>query len=74
MAETTDGSGRQLPEGACAASFVLFVATFVVFLAVALPAQLLALEWRGWFPGAEGEKSLIGGVKSAVYSAMSHII
>jgi light-harvesting complex 1 beta chain len=74
MADTTAGSQRQWSENASPASFVLFVVTFVVFLAVALAAQLLTLEWRAWFPGAEGEQSLVGGVKSAVYSVMSYII
>lgn len=49
----------------------IFIATFVVFLLIALTAQLLAVQWRPWFPGAEGEKSLIGGVKAAVYTFMS---
>ncbi|MFZ4757536.1 MAG: hypothetical protein ACOYLX_05105 [Burkholderiaceae bacterium] len=47
---------------------------FAVFMTVALSASLLTLRWRAWLPGAEGERSLIGGVKSAVYTAMSHVI
>ncbi len=51
----------------------IFVASFVLFLAIALFAQLLRWEWRAWLPGAEGEKSMIHGVKSAVYTFMSNL-
>jgi light-harvesting complex 1 beta chain len=74
MAHTTEAPSRNWSQSATPASYVLFVVTFLVFFAVAVAAQLLTLEWRAWFPGAEGERSLIGGVKSAVYTAMSHII
>jgi light-harvesting complex 1 beta chain len=56
------------------AYWLLFVVIFAVFMTVALSASLLTLRWRAWLPGAEGERSLIGGVKSAVYTAMSHVI
>ena len=51
----------------------LFLVAFVVFLVIALIGQVLTMRWRQWLPGAEGEKSLIGGVKSAVYTFMSNI-
>jgi light-harvesting complex 1 beta chain len=53
--------------------FVLFVVAFVLFLAVALVGQTLGLQWRSWLPGAEGVKSVTGGVKAAVYTFMSHL-
>jgi light-harvesting complex 1 beta chain len=52
---------------------LIFTASFVVFLVVALGASMLTWQWRSWFPGAEGETSLIGGVKSAVYTFMSYL-
>lgn len=52
----------------------IFVAAFLVILPIALVAQALAVPWRDWFPGAEAEKSLVGGVRTAVYSVMSHLI
>jgi light-harvesting complex 1 beta chain len=52
---------------------LLFVAAFVVFLAVALVGQTLGMQWRSWLPGAEGVKSVTGGVKAAVYTFMSHL-
>jgi len=53
---------------------VIYVAAFLVMLPIALVAQSLMLKWRPWFPGAESEKSLIGGVKAAVSSFMSLLI
>lgn len=54
-------------------SLLIFCVGFVVLLAIALLARLLFIDWRSWFPGAEAEKSLIGGVTSAVYGFMSVI-
>jgi light-harvesting complex 1 beta chain len=52
---------------------LLFVAAFIVFLAIALVGQTLGLQWRSWLPGAEGVKSVTGGVKASVYTFMSHL-
>jgi light-harvesting complex 1 beta chain len=52
---------------------VIFLPSFVVFLLVALIGQTFALEWRTWLPGAAGERSMIAGVKTAVYTFMSHL-
>ena len=52
---------------------VIFVSAFVVLLAMALVAQTLGLHWRSWLPGAEGVRSVAGGVKAAVYTFMSHL-
>lgn len=51
----------------------IFAVSFIVFLAIALIAQMLFLPWRSWFPGAEGGKTLIGDVKAAVYTFMSQL-
>jgi light-harvesting complex 1 beta chain len=52
---------------------LLFVAGFTVFLAIALVGQTLGMQWRSWLPGAEGVRSVTGGVKAAVYTFMSHL-
>lgn len=52
---------------------LIFALSFVVFLAIALMGQVLGWHWRSWLPGAEGVKSLYGGVKAAVYTFMSHL-
>jgi light-harvesting complex 1 beta chain len=55
------------------APVLLFATAFVLFLAIALVAQSLGQPWRSWLPGAEGVKSVTGGVKAAVYTFMSHL-
>jgi light-harvesting complex 1 beta chain len=57
-------------ECATGAFYGIFVVSFVVFLAIALMAQVLGLPWRTWLPGAESVKSIIGGVKAAVYTVV----
>lgn len=65
---------RGSAEGAGSASFIaIFMVAFVVFAAIALVGQVLGWHWRSWLPGAEGVKSMTGGVKSAVYTFMSHL-
>lgn len=51
----------------------IFAVGFAVFLVIALVAQVLGWQWRSWLPGAEGVKSVTGGVKAAVYTFMSHL-
>ena len=51
----------------------IFTLGFTVFLAIALVGQLSGQHWRTWLPGAEGVKSIFGGVKAAVYTFMSHL-
>jgi light-harvesting complex 1 beta chain len=52
---------------------LIFVASFALLFIVAVTATLLTWPWRSWLPGAEGATSIIGGVKSAVYTFMSHL-
>lgn len=51
----------------------IYVVSFAVFLLIALAAQICFVDWRSLLPGAEGSRSLLGGVKSAVYTFMSHL-
>jgi light-harvesting complex 1 beta chain len=51
----------------------IFMAGFVVILAIAITAQVLHLQWRTWFPGAEGDKSIVHAVKDSVYTFMSYL-
>jgi light-harvesting complex 1 beta chain len=53
--------------------FAIFAVGFAVFLSIAVVAQLVGAHWRSWLPGAEGVKSVTGGVKAAVYTFMSHL-
>jgi light-harvesting complex 1 beta chain len=53
---------------------LIFALSFPVFFAIALGGLLLGRPWREWLPGAEGVESLVGGVKAAIYTFMSHLI
>lgn len=66
-------SPAAMAKGDSKAFFVIFASAFVVLLAMALVAQTLGLQWRSWLPGAEGVKSVTGGVKAGVYTFMSHL-
>jgi light-harvesting complex 1 beta chain len=72
MAASTLKSSPVVPAHTEVSRLVFWVG-FTVFLVIALIAQGLAMRWRDWLPGAEGEKSLIDGVRAAVYSFMSNI-
>lgn len=51
----------------------IFAVSFAVFFVIALVGEALGWHWRSWLPGAEGVKSLTGGVKAAVYTFMSYL-
>ncbi len=73
MAETTTVPGTHAAVQDSQTYGALFLVSFVFVLLFALTAQVLWLNWRAWLPGAEGEKSLIKGVSSGVYTFMSHL-
>jgi light-harvesting complex 1 beta chain len=52
---------------------MIYLAGFIVILAIAVIAQVLHLSWRTWFPGAEGDKSIVHAVRDSVYSFMSYL-
>ena len=73
MQQITDESLHESAKTDSITYYSIFAVSFVVFLAIALIAQVLFLRWRSWFPGAEGGKTLIGDVKAAVYTFMSQL-
>jgi light-harvesting complex 1 beta chain len=73
VTNAADNSVQELLKNDSVFFTLIFTASFVVFLVVALGASMLTWHWRSWFPGAEGETSLVGGVKSAVYTFMSYL-
>jgi light-harvesting complex 1 beta chain len=74
MANTTTTPLQKILKNDSKAYLGIFAVSFIVFLLIALLSQVMTLQWRSWLPGAEGEKSLIGGVKGAVYTFMSNLI
>lgn len=73
MARITWGPAGGLARHDGVGNATLFLASFVVVLCVALVAQLLFVDWRPWFPGAESERSLVKGVRAGVYTFLSHL-
>ena len=73
MTDMTDSSPQGATTGDVVAYGSIFAVSFVLFLAIALLALLLTWNWRHWLPVADGEKSLIHGVKSAVYTFMPYL-
>jgi hypothetical protein len=49
---------------------ILFVAAFCVLLMIAVSANVVGLNWRSWFPGAQEITPLLGSVKAAVNSSL----
>jgi light-harvesting complex 1 beta chain len=62
-----------VPSRDTSAPRLVFWVAFAALLVIAFVGQVIAADWRQWLPGAESERSLIGGVKSAVYTLMSNI-
>jgi light-harvesting complex 1 beta chain len=51
----------------------IFIVLFIAFMAVAMVSTLLAQDWRTLLPGAEGARTMLAGVKSAVYTVISQL-
>ncbi len=71
--ERIGGAPATVPKNDSVTFVGIFFISFIVFLTIALCAQMVALPWRSWLPGAEGQKSLIGGVRTSVYTFMSYL-
>lgn len=74
MALEITGIRSATPEGALEGSRSIFVTIFIAFLLMALVSWLMGQNWRSHLPGAEGERSVLGGVKAAVYTVMSELV
>ena len=53
---------------------LIFAASFVVFLAVAIFASLLGRQWSDWLPGTGRHTSMLEGVRGAVYDVMPFLM
>jgi len=73
MADISSSSLQQVLKGDTKVFSGIFMVSFLVLLLFALFACVLPGQWRSWLPGAESDKSLIGGVKAAVYTFMSYL-
>ena len=73
MSRIVKAMPQPMAAGASRGFGIIFAISFVVFLAIALVGQLFGWDWRSALPGAEGGKSVLGGVKAGVYTFMSHL-
>jgi hypothetical protein len=73
MTHGTTGSPARYPQSPLKGFIGIFVVTFIAFLVVALASMLFAQNWRTFLPGAEGARSMLDGVKSAVYTVISQL-
>lgn len=73
MAQSIDVLHKSVVHADRRSFWPIFVLSFAVFMAIALVGALGGQPWRTWLPGAEGAKSLLGGVKAAVWTFMSHL-
>lgn len=71
------GHLAQRPEGPLKDSLKgfhgIYAVTFIVFLLLALAAWLCWQNWRSLLPGAEGARSMLEGVRTAVYTVISEL-
>ena len=47
--------------------------SLALVLGLHIGIAVLALNWRTWLPGAEGTKTVLVSVKSAVYTVISQL-
>ena len=51
----------------------IFMTSFVIFVAIAIVAHILAWMWRPWLPGPNGYTSMLEGVQLAINHVVSYI-
>ena len=74
MQDTSSLNSSQSPQTESQAYWTIFMVGFAFLFVLVLLGNLLGIHWRNYLPGAEDAKSMSQGVKSAVYTFMSHII
>jgi len=74
MQDTPSLNSAQSTETESNAYLTIFTVGFSFLFVLVLMGNLLGIHWRNYLPGAEDAKSMSQGVKSAVYTFMSHII
>jgi light-harvesting complex 1 beta chain len=51
----------------------IFMTSFVIFVAIAIVAHILAWMWRPWLPGPNGYTSMLEGVQLAINHVVSYV-
>ena len=74
MQDTPSLNSVPSPQTESHAYWTIFMVGFAFLFVLVLLGNLFGIHWRNYLPGAEDAKSMSQGVKSAVYTFMSHII
>jgi len=74
MRATPSLNSEQSTQTESKAYWTIFMVGFAFLFVLVLLGTLFGIHWRNYLPGAEDAKSMSQGVKSAVYTFMSHII
>jgi light-harvesting complex 1 beta chain len=51
----------------------IFMTSFMIFVAIAVVAHILAWTWRPWLPGAGGYRSSLEGATQVATALLSYI-
>jgi light-harvesting complex 1 beta chain len=51
----------------------IFMASFIIFLVIAIVAHILVWQWRPWLPGPNGYTGLLDSVHGA-FTAVRHFV
>ena len=65
-----NGSLSGLTEGEAKEFHRIFMQSFIIFVAIAIVAHILAWMWRPWLPGPAGYSMLDGAKDAAGYLMM----
>ncbi|MEN9550781.1 MAG: hypothetical protein RI896_722 [Pseudomonadota bacterium] len=74
MRSTPSLNSVQSTETESKAYWTIFMVGFAFLFVLVLLGNIFGIHWRNYLPGAEDAKRMSQGVKSAVYTFMSHII
>ncbi len=73
MAEQQSNSLSGLTEEQAKEFHKGFVASFIVFLVIAIIAHFLVWQWRPWFPGTEGYAAVSEGLNTLAHVVTSRL-
>ncbi|MGA2552165.1 MAG: light-harvesting antenna LH1, beta subunit [Burkholderiaceae bacterium] len=68
--EKRDGSLSGLSEQEAKDFHRIFMASFFIFVIVAIVAHILAWQWRPWLPGPHGYSSMLDTAKTLAYEVL----
>ena len=71
--ERTGGSISGLTEQEAKEFHTIFMTSFIIFVAIAFVAHILAWQWRPWLPGPEGYAAITDSVHGLVTQFRSYI-